>query len=152
MLPSASARRELQNLESLRLRLYLDPFGKPTIGYGHKCSRDEILYYSKHPFISGAKALEIFENDLARFVASVNTEVTWKINQNQFDALVMMVFNIGTVAFHRSTLLRDINELGPSSAPEEMKRWVHDDHGNVCEGLVKRRAREIELFKRPVTI
>ena len=48
----------------------------------------------------------MLESDLAAAVACVNRAVTSGINQNQFDALVDFVFNLGCGSLLSSTLLR----------------------------------------------
>jgi lysozyme len=62
------------------------------------------------------------------------------------------VFNIGVGAWNGSTARRDLEAGKMTAIPTEMRRWVHDDHGNVIEGLVNRREHEISLFNTPIKV
>ena len=70
-----------------------------------------------------------------------------KLTQNQYDALVSFVYNIGTGAFLKSTMLRKLREGDPTAAAE-LKRW-NRDQGVIVAGLVNRRADELEQFNAP---
>ncbi len=74
-----------------------------------------------------------------------------KLSQNQFDALVSFVFNVGRRNFERSTLLKRLNENKILEAGEEFMKWTKARQpGGFKElpGLVKRRAEEKTLFLR----
>ena len=67
------------------------------------------------------------------------------MKQNQFDALVSFVFNMGVGAFSTSTMLKFINANHFPLAAGQFDRWVYAK-GKKLEGLVKRRKEEKELF------
>jgi len=68
------------------------------------------------------------------------------INQNQFDALVSFVFNLGVGNFARSTLLRKIkSNPDDPTIRKEFERWVYAG-GKVLNGLVRRRKEEANLY------
>ena len=68
------------------------------------------------------------------------------INQNQFDALVSFVFNLGIGNFARSTLLRKIkSNANDPTIRKEFERWIYAG-GKVLNGLVRRRREEAELY------
>ena len=69
---------------------------------------------------------------------AVNDAVEVPLNQDQFDALVSFVFNVGAGAFEGSTLLRLLNEGRYRDVPKQLDRWVKAD-GRTLEGLVRRR-------------
>src|SRR5690606_21810939 len=96
--------------EGLRLNAYLDQAKPPvpTIGYGSTFYEDgtKVKMGDK---ITKERALELFANIAAKFERGVDKVVTSNINQNQFDALVSLAFNIGLGAFEGSTLLRKVN-------------------------------------------
>jgi len=71
--------------------------------------------------------------------------VTVELNQNQFDALVDFVFNLGYGDFKTSTLLKLLNAHAFDLAAEEFPRWKYSK-GVVLKGLVRRRALEQALF------
>jgi lysozyme len=68
-----------------------------------------------------------------------------QINQNQFDALVSFVFNLGQTTFIKSSVLRLLNANNFPGAIIYLKRYVHAD-GKKLKGLVRRREAEANLF------
>lgn len=130
----------IKEFEDLRLEAYLPtPNDVWTIGYGH--TKD----VKKGDSISEAEAESLLYEDLQWAEAAVNRLVTVGINQNQFDALVSFVFNIGESQFKNSTLLRKLNAGDYEGAANEFPRW-NKQKGKVLRGLVRRRASEMELF------
>lgn len=129
----------IKKREALRLKAYLDTGGVPTIGYGHThgvklgdvCTQEQ--------------AERWLEGDASIAELAVNNLVRVSLNQNQFDALVCFVFNIGVAAFAASTLLRKLNASDYEGAANQFGRWIYDN-GKVVSGLVNRRAAERDLF------
>jgi len=125
--------------EGLRLTAYLCPAKVWTIGYGHTRTA------KKGMVITAEEAEKLLISDV---VSAENTVKVQKLplNQNQFDALVSFVFNVGSGNFQRSTLLRkakiNVNDLSIAS---EFKKWIRGG-GVVLPGLVKRRNEEAELY------
>ena len=68
------------------------------------------------------------------------------LNQNQFDALVSWVFNLGPSNLSSSTLLTRINNKDWKDVPNQIKRW-NKAGGKVLEGLIRRREAEALLFE-----
>lgn len=69
------------------------------------------------------------------------------LTQNQVDAIVSFVFNVGGGNFSQSTLLRELNRGNLDAVPNEIRRW--DQAGGVVQpGLTRRRNEEAELFGR----
>jgi hypothetical protein len=68
-----------------------------------------------------------------------------ELSQNEFDALVAFVFNVGEPQFANSTLLRVLNTGDKAGAAEHFAEWNHQD-GKVLPGLTVRRAQEKALF------
>ncbi|WP_299259785.1 lysozyme [uncultured Kushneria sp.] len=129
--------------EGLELEAYRDSVGVPTIGYGHT------LNVQMGDVISRARAESLLQTDLKRFEAAVDRMVSVEINQNQFDALVSLCFNVGNAAVKSSTLLRLLNAGDYQGAADQFPRWVYAG-GVKLNGLVKRRAAERDLFLAPV--
>ena len=75
--------------------------------------------------------------------------VKCELNQNQFDALVSFVFNIGRDNFKRSSMLKFLNSNHYPLSSGQFDRWIHS-RGKVVQGLVKRRAAEKALFLEPM--
>lgn len=134
--------------EGLRLDAYRDPVGVWTIGYGHTGPLAR-----EGNSISEVAANQLLREDAAVAARAVNRLVSVGLSQNQFDALVSFVFNLGAGAFERSTLRRKINASDFTGAVREFGRWTKARDratGELIElpGLVRRRAEEAELFAR----
>lgn len=128
--------------EGLRLKAYPDPGtgGAPwTIGYGHTTG------VQPGQEITQAQAEDYLREDVYWAEDAVRDLVKVALAQNEFDALVSLVFNIGAGAFGRSTLLRKLNDGDKAGAGAEFARW-NQAAGKVLPGLVKRRADEAALF------
>lgn len=129
----------VKEFEGLRLEAYKCPADVWTIGYGH--TRGVIP-----GDVITEKEAEIFlAEDLEDAESAVNEYVEVKLNQNQFDALVSFVYNLGAGNFKSSTLLRKLNAGDYLGAANEFKRW-NKAGGKVLNGLVRRRAAECNLF------
>lgn len=133
----------VKSFEGLELEPYADAGGKLTIGYGHLIKPGE--YFTK---ISHTRAHELLREDLRVAEAYVKRYVRVKLNENQFAALVSLVYNIGPGNFHKSTLLSQLNKGQTARAAEEFLRW--NKVGNkTLAGLVRRREAEKTLFETP---
>lgn len=149
----------IKQFEGFRSKMYNDPVGHCTIGYGtliHSGNCDG--RDSEKPYADGVteeKATKLLADKAAEFQKVINDNVKVSLNQNQNDALVSFVYNIGPTAFQKSTLLKVLNKGEYGSVPSELKRWNkgRDEKGNLIElpGLVKRREAEAALFQRAVT-
>ena len=138
---SINGLNELKQFEGLRLEVYNDAAGKPTIGYGHLIKPGE----SFPPAITKATALRLLSLDVAFAENAVNDLVSVPLSQTQFDALVSFTYNVGAGAFERSTVLALLNDADYIGATDELSRWVYAG-GNVVTGLVNRRQAEQALF------
>lgn len=131
---------KIKRHEGLRLYPYKDEAGHWTIGYGHKLLPGE--WYDK---INEQQAEDLLRQDLAIAESAVNDLVKVPLSQNQYDALVSFVYNVGVNAFRESTLLRKLNAGDYTGAAAEFPRWKYAG-GKVSSILVRRRAREQDLF------
>ncbi|ENW97322.1 lysozyme [Acinetobacter dispersus] len=132
------------SFEDLKLDAYDDGVGVWTIGYGTTVYPNGVKVKQGDTCTLG-QAKEYFAHDLNRFEKAVNQSVKVSINQNQFDALVSLTYNIGEQAFKDSTLLAKLNKGDYIGAAEQFPRW-NKGGGKVLKGLVRRRAVERELF------
>lgn len=134
--------------EGLRTRPYNDPSGYCTVGIGHLigkrgCTPDD---YNQWGELSEQQVLELFRQDIPRYEEPVNRLVKVALTQNQFDALVSFVFNVGAENFSTSTLLRKLNEGDNAAVANEFPRW-NKSRGRVLSGLTRRRAEEAAMFR-----
>ena len=129
----------LKDFEGLSLTAYQCPGGLMTIGYGH--TGEEVVPGLK---ISLQQAEDYLREDV-RF-AEIWGENWRKCTQNEFDALVSLIYNIGVGTFSRSTLKKRIDA---NASPEEIKkqwmRWIYAK-GRILPGLQRRRKWEIERY------
>jgi lysozyme len=124
---------------------YMDKNDGWTIGYGTLIDTEQ-EFYLINSTISKEKALELKKRDIGRFEAAVRGQVTAPINQNQFDALVSLVYNIGPGNFQDSTVLKRINRIDTKKRIKEAWEWWNKDDGKVVQGLINRREAETALY------
>lgn len=145
------------DLSKIGLQPKMCPAGVWTEGWGHA-----IIYRGKQ--LKGA-----YNKEVAYLVAQVKTEedadrlladdlisreeyvqrvVTVPINENQFSALVSLVFNIGEGNFNRSPVLKKLNQGDYIGAAESFKKH-NRSNGRVLNGLIRRREAERVLFVTP---
>lgn len=127
--------------EGCRLTAYRCPSGVATIGYGHTKG------VKLGQRITQAQADALFEADINEFAAAVTPLIgDVPVNNNQFDALVSLAYNIGTGALSRSTLLKKVKaDPNDPTIRAEFARYVKGG-GRVLPGLVKRRTAEANHY------
>ena len=129
----------IKEFEGLRLKAYKCPGGVWTIGYGHTAGVKPGMV------ITEAQAEEYLKADLIAFERYLNG-LGLALNQNQFDALVSFIYNVGTGNFSNSTLLRKVRaNPQDNSIMDEFLRWVYSK-GRVLPGLQRRRLAEMKLY------
>lgn len=99
------------------------------------------------PEITEADAVKYLKEDVQTAEDTVRRLVATSVplTQNQFDALVSFVFNIGETQFASSTMLTKLKASDYAGAAEEFDRWKFAA-GVVSNGLVNRRAKEKLFF------
>ena len=132
------------NFEGLRLKAYDDGVGVWTIGFGTTKYPNGIRV-KKGDTCTLDQAKAYMQNDLKSFEQTVNNTVKVPLNQNQFDALVSLAYNIGTNAFSKSTLVKKLNANDIRGAADQFDLWVNAG-GERMQGLVNRRTVEKALF------
>ena len=130
-----------EQFEGCRLTAYQDQVGVWTIGYGHT---GPDVTAGMTITIDAAQAL--LGKDVSSAADCVNNLVEVTLTQEEFDALVDFVFNLGAGAFRGSTMLRDLNAGDFTSAAAQFDMWDHAG-GAVVAGLLRRRQAEAELFE-----
>ncbi len=137
--------------------VYNDQTGKPvlvdallplgaTIGYGHLIKPGEDFRGG----ITEDTATQLLRNDVAAAERAVQDNITAPITQNQYDALVMLAYNIGSDAFKKSTVVQYINnpDFTSSKYPSLESAWGawNKSGGRVIPGLIKRRDYEFGIY------
>lgn len=134
----------IKKWEELRLEAYLPTKDDVlTIGWGHTRNVYPGMVITKE------EAEMFFGEDVRWVEKALNRLVKVPLNQNQFDALASLVFNIGETQFRTSTILRKLNAGDYEGAAAEFPKW-RKQKGKVLRGLVRRRAEEMEYFLSPI--
>jgi lysozyme len=131
----------IKKFEGFSDKEYICPAGKVTIGYGHVILPNEDF---QQP-MTKKEAEILLKKDLEPRESALNKFLKVKINQNQFDALMSLIYNIGIANFKQSTLLKFINDRLFDKVPDQFRRWKYINKV-VSKGLLKRREEEIKLW------
>lgn len=133
----------IATFEGFREKAYVCPGGKLTIGYGHTRG------VKRGDVVTEEQARQLLQEDVAEAEHFVNALVHAPLRQNQFDALVSFVFNVGATVFRRSSLLKEVNcdsenytDIRPRFMAYRLSR------GQVIQGLINRRTAEADLYCR----
>ncbi|MDQ9128540.1 lysozyme [Serratia fonticola] len=129
----------IKHFEGLRLQAYQCSARAWTVGYGHTVG------VRPNDVITEGEADNFLRQDIANSEQVVNMNVHVPLTQNQFDALVSFVFNLGIGSFLASTLIKKLNSGDYGGSAEEFLRWIHVN-GKKIPGLVRRREAEKSLF------
>tara|TARA_R100000781_G_scaffold112477_1_gene79730 strand:- start:436 stop:927 length:492 start_codon:yes stop_codon:yes gene_type:complete len=131
----------IKKFEGCELKAYKCPAGKWTIGFGHVKNVKEGDEWSQ------SHAEHMLDVELEEYEGYINDMVDMQLNQNQFDALVAWIYNLGPSNFRTSTLRKKLTPETISEVPYEIKRW-NKANGKTLDGLIRRREAESLLFQK----
>ena len=142
----------IKSFESCVLKAYVDTHdshGNPVyaIGWGHSSNLGS-PHVDRDMKITQEEADKIFLNDAKIFEDKVRKYVTVSLNQNQFDALVCMVYNVSTSHFVEMIKISGLNEGHYNHVPDAMMHY-NVSGGRILKGLTRRRREEGALFMTP---
>lgn len=147
---STAGLRLIMQSEGCYLTAYKCPAGVLTIGYGHTSAAGSPEVHPGQK-ITQDEAVAILKLDVLSFEHYVTESVKVPLTQNEFDALVSFVFNVGPGNFRKSSLLKKLNKGDKASVPAELLRW--DRAGKkVLPGLTKRRQAEAALWSGATSV
>lgn len=131
--------------EGIKLKPYLDSAGIPTIGIGCTFYPDGRRVTMKdRPLPSVQAAWELFDKVNEHFLLTVYSTTRDDINQNQFNALVSLCYNIGPVGFKGSTVLKLVNKNpNDPKIAAAFEMWKNAGGKPI---LLARRKREAKLY------
>lgn len=129
----------IREFEGCKLSAYYCPAKIPTIGFGTTAG------VKMGMTITGEQAEQMLQRDLVKFEEAIAKLVHIPLNENQFSALCVFVYNIGTGAFSQSTLLKKLNANDIQGAANEFPRWCKANDKELA-GLKRRREAERKLF------
>ena len=151
MKTSENGLKLIQEFESFEAKPYLDSARVWTIGYGS-------TYYPNGKKVTGRDKpiTREYAETIQRHVIATDFEpvindllkreiASGFINQNMFDAIISLTYNIGVNGFKRSSVLRLLKQGDKQNAADAFLLW-NMAGGKVLRGLVKRREKERQLF------
>lgn len=149
----------IKQFEGFSAKPYLCPANVWTIGYGYtlykngkllKGNKDKLAANSLYPNgISIVEASKLLEQDIENTKTEILKLVKVSLTDNQLDALISFVYNVGISNFSNSTLLKELNKGNYNKVPNELKKWINVTVNGVkkpLQGLINRRCLESDLF------
>lgn len=159
---SESGKEFIRLHEGEVLKVYLDQAGLPTFGIGHLLTDEEKAKYPVGAVITKEVSRRYFEKDLDKHSQAIRDLVRVPLNQNQFDAVSSLIFNIGVGkvnpktgkpnGFLGSSVLRHLNNGDYEKAADAFLVWNKTTINKkkvVSKGLDRRRKEERALFLTP---
>ena len=143
----------IKRYEGFVSHAYLCPANKLTVGVGHTG-----LDVTKDMVITEKEAEKLLKKDLRKFESKLNYSLEQdkvELNQNQFDACISFIFNLGFSAFIFSTWYKKLKAGDYKGASDEFLKWVYITKTDPAtgerfklklKGLEQRRKSEQELF------
>lgn len=143
----------VKQLEQCKLIAYPDPkwanwkgakpknYGEPwTIGYGSTKYHDGRLV-KQGDTITQEYADALFTDYLKREVEPYLKKIPWELDNQQREALIALIYNVGGPSFIKSKCYKAICE---KDWPTVFKEWDWGIH--QMKGLINRRAQELAYF------
>lgn len=134
----------LKAREGLRLTAYRCQAGKLTIGWGHT---DGVRPGQK---ITEAQACGLLAADvlpLERHLKKLQESDGVKLKQNEYDALISFIFNVGQKAFQISTMRKKLVAGRPAEEiAAEFEKWVYvtvTETNTMPDGTIDTQTRKV---------
>ena len=129
----------IKSFEGCKLYAYRDSVGVATIGYGH------VKNVKMGMSITQKQAEDFLREDIKPCELTLNS-MGVNYTQNEFDALVSWIFNLGAGAFKGSTMYKKIvARASDIEITDQMIKW-HNAGGKPLLGLKRRRCAEANMF------
>lgn len=130
----------IKGFEGCKLTAYQCPAGIWTCGYG--ATGPDV---GPDTVWTQEQADARLQSDLRKFEQGVGAALIQPATANQFSAMVCLAYNIGLGNFETSTVRRDHNAGNAAGAADAFLMW-DEIHGQVCNGLLRRREAERALY------
>ena len=130
--------RLIAGFEGKRNKAYKDTEGHWTTGVGHLIKPNE--QHLIHTVLTDAQVEELFRSDAQWCDDAITSSVKVPLNQNQYDALASLCFNIGAHGFKTSRLVKALNTGNYKLAGDYFMDWIRPSV------LINRRKQEKALF------
>ena len=151
MKTSENGLKLIQEFESFVNAPYLDSARVWTIGYGSTYYPNGTPVTGRDKPITREYAETIQRHVIATDFEPVINDLLKKeiasgfVNQNMYDAIISLAYNIGVNGFKRSSVLRLLKQGDKFNASNAFLLW-NMSGGKVLRGLVRRREKERKLF------
>ena len=133
--------KALHDREGLRLKPYLDTRGVPTIAMGNTFYENGKKVTMMDKPITKIEAEKLGKIIADRFASEVNSLIKTNVNQNQFNALVSIAYNIGVNSFKTSSFLKLVNKNpNDPKIKEAIMLWTKNKE------LIGRRKSEVSQY------
>ena len=129
----------IKEFEGCKLKAYKDSVGVWTIGWGNTS-------HAKSGMTITQSQAEIFLNDDIKPIETLLNAMGINYTQNQFDALVSWIYNLGSGNFRSSTMYRKIlAKADEVEITDQLVKW-HNAGGRPLLGLKRRRVAEANMY------
>ncbi len=141
----------IKGFEGFVAQPYQDAVGVWTIGYGNTYYADGRRVSANDRPLTEVEATQLKQAIINRdFVPAINRLLAneiqaGKVNQNMFDALVSLAYNIGVGALSNSSVIRHLKAGDKQLAGDSFLLW-NKASGRELAGLTYRRQAERQLF------
>ena len=133
--------KDLHDSEGIRLKPYLDTRGIPTIAMGNTFYENGSKVTMQDKPITKIEAEKLGKVIADRFASEVTALIKSKVNQNQFNALVSIAYNIGVNGFKTSSFLKLVNKNpNDPKIKESIMLWTKNKE------LIGRRKSEVSQY------
>jgi lysozyme len=137
----AKGKKALHDREGLRLKPYLCTQGVPTIAMGNTYYLDGRKVTMKDIALTITQAIQLSDAITAKFEIAVSKALKVKVNQNQFNALVSITYNIGINGLKTSTFLKLVNKNpNDPKISDAIMLWIKNKE------LIGRRKSEVKQY------
>lgn len=140
----------IKKWEGVKTRAYLDSVKIPTIGIGfirYTLGAKAGQKVRMGDTLTEAEIKAEFLNQVKTYEDGVRQAVRTELTQSQFNACVSLCYNIGVMAFAKSSVVRLLNEKRYRAACEAFALWDKAG-GHFVQGLANRRLAEQKEFFR----
>lgn len=152
----------IASFEGFAARPYNDPVGYATVGYGFLIGYRRVLESDRRTkWVSGQKqagiltkseGLELLNRELDAKYAKAVRDLRLPLNQNQFDALVSFVYNVGPGGIGPGTGVgKALRRKDWKAAADHLLDWDKAG-GQRLVGLTRRRKAERALFLKAAPV
>lgn len=130
---------------------YSQCLGGPTIGVGHLIQNNERTFFSKYLSPNKMTETEVFNLlmlDLKVRINDLNKKLKVKVTQNQFDALLSLMFNAGSgsVFYQRAVNLTNQGRFKDAAETIRSGPKTAKPDGRLIDSLAKRRNDEAKQY------